>query len=62
MFSQAQTTARNREPKMKVQKLITVVRLARILAAEDVRLAAEYLRGQGLPVGLARHILLRRPA
>lgn len=47
---------------MKVQKLITVVRLARILAAEDVRLAAEYLRGQGLPVGLARHILLRRPA
>jgi hypothetical protein len=47
---------------MKVQRLITVVRLARILAAEDIRTAAEYLRGQGMPLGLARHILLRRPA
>lgn len=47
---------------MKVQKLITIVRLARVLAGEDIRTAAEYLRGQGLPLGLARHILLRRPA
>ena len=35
------------------------------LARQDIRLAAEYLRDQGLGLGLARHILrksMRRPA
>lgn len=44
---------------MKVQRLITVVRLARILAAEDIRTAAQYLRDQGIPVRLAVRILAR---
>jgi hypothetical protein len=55
----------NREPHMKHHRLATIVSLARTMAKQDLRLAAEYLRGQGLPLGLARHVLrkeMRRAA
>ncbi len=45
---------------MKTERLKTVVSLARTLARQDIRLAAEYLRDQGLPVRLAVHVLARR--
>ncbi len=45
---------------MKTERLKTVVSLARTLARQDLRLAAEYLRDQGLPVRLAVHVLARR--
>ena len=44
---------------MKTQRLATIVSLARTMARQDIRLAAEYLRGQGLPIGLACHVLRR---
>ncbi len=50
---------------MKHKRLATVVSLARTMAKQDLRLAAEYLRGQGLPLGIARHVLrkeMRRAA
>lgn len=51
---------------MKHHRLATVVSLARTMAKQDIRLAAEYLRDQQMPLKLARHILarelLRRPA
>ena len=49
----------NREPNMTHHRLATVVSLARTMAKQDIRLAAEYLRGQGLPLGIARHVLRR---
>jgi len=42
---------------MKTERLKTVVSLARLMARQDIRLAAEYLRDQGLGLGLAKHIL-----
>lgn len=54
-----------KEPHMKTERLKTIVSLARLMARQDIRLAAEYLRDQGLGLGLARHILrksMRRPA
>lgn len=42
---------------MKTERLKTVVSLARTMAKQDIRLAAEYLRDQGLALGLARKIL-----
>jgi hypothetical protein len=47
---------------MKHQRLATVISLARLMAISDMRLAAEYLRDQGLSAHLAVHILARRPA
>jgi len=57
MKPSAQSTAHQREPHMKTERLKTVVSLARTMARQDIRLAAEYLRDQGLALGLARHIL-----
>lgn len=45
---------------MKTERLKTIVSLARLMARQDIRLAAEYLRDQGLPVRLAVHVLARR--
>lgn len=45
---------------MKHQRLATVISLARTMARSDLTLAAQYLRDQGLPVGLAVHVLARR--
>jgi hypothetical protein len=47
---------------MKSQRLATVVSLARTMAKSDLRLAAEYLRDQGISVRLALRILARRAA
>lgn len=50
---------------MKTERLKTVVSLARQIARFDLRGAAEYLRDQGLPIGIARHVLrkeMRRAA
>ena len=44
---------------MKHQRLATVISLARLMAISDMRLAAEYLRDQGLSAHLAVHILER---
>lgn len=44
---------------MKHQRLATVVSLARTMAKQDLTLAAQYLRAQGMPLSIARHILLR---
>lgn len=47
---------------MRYQRLKTVISLARTMAKSDLRLAAEYLRDQGMPVRLAIRILARRAA
>lgn len=51
-----------REPNMRYQRLKTVISLARILAREDVRNAAEYLRDHQVPLAYALRILARRGA
>ena len=60
METPAHTSRHHREPIMKHQRLATVISLARTMAHQDLRLAAEYLRDQGLPVRLAVHVLARR--
>lgn len=47
---------------MKHHRLATIVSLARTMAKQDITLAAQYLRDQGMPVRLAVRILARRPA
>lgn len=56
------TTHTNREPAMNTQRLVTIISLARNLAArKGIPLAASYLKAQGLSAHLAAHILARRP-